>query len=315
MDLGVQCTTRTLFHSDSSLPITIDVRTAIDSKRDRDKNGEQEQGQPQQLPIVVFIHGFRVHKDWGFIPRVCAALARSGAHVVSYNSRYNGYSGEHSEHFSEDVFALNTIEKELEDAHAIVSAAENHTLLPSGYSSNGEIMMVGHSRGSAIALLTAAGSQSISACALWSPIARLNRYTERQKQLWRARGYVRVPESDRGPAFRMNVEFLDDLEQHRDAYSLTHAMKTFSGASAIIVGTQDLATPPAEARELFAAAPLGRCFLTEIPATGHTFGMPDYDAPLSPACMEAVRVTTDVFNAVSSRPAVHMNGNSLSSTT
>lgn len=280
MSSRITCTTISLSVADSSLSATLDVRS-LDGLIPR--------------PVVIVTHGFRVHKDWGFIPRVCAALARAGAHVVSYNSRYNGYSGEHSESFSEDVFALNTIEKELEDAHAIVSAAENHTLLPSGYSSNGEIMMVGHSRGSAIALLTAAGSQSISACALWSPIARLNRYTERQKQLWRARGYVRVPESDRGPAFRMNVEFLDDLEYHREQYSLEGAIKRFGKRTALIVGEQDLATPPTEARVLLAAANSPLVTLHEIPATGHTFSMPDNDAPLSAPCIEAIHLTCSAF--------------------
>lgn len=277
----VRCITRTLPLPDSTLGLTIDIRSL---------------GGTEPRPVVVFTHGFRVNKDWGFIPRVCAALARAGAHVISYNSRYNGYLGLRSESFSEDFFALNTVSKELEDVSVILDAIGNDLLLPDGYERDDRIMMTGHSRGCAIALLSASRRADIDACALWSPIARLHRYTERQKQLWRARGFVRVPESDRGPAFRMNAEFLDDLERHREEFSLTAAMSRFPGRTALIVGAQDLATPPSEARELHRAAPASRSTYVEIPATGHTFGMPDTDAPLSKPCMEALRQTALVFD-------------------
>ncbi|MFM8569128.1 MAG: alpha/beta hydrolase family protein [Candidatus Kapaibacterium sp.] len=281
MSHDILCTTRILRIPDSDLACTVDVRSM---------------GGTSPRPVVVFIHGFRVHKVWGFLPRACDALARAGAHVISYNSRYNGYLGLRSESFNEDLFALNTVSTELADADIVLDALDRDLLLPEGYARDGQIMMAGHSRGCAIALLTAARRPDVRACALWSPIARLLRYSERQKQLWRARGYVRVPESERGPAFRMNAAFLDDLEEHRKEFSLTEAMARFDGRSALIVGAQDLATPPSEARELHRAAIFSQCTYVEIPATGHTFGMPDLDAPLSASCLEALRQTALVFN-------------------
>lgn len=246
------------------------------------------------LPAVIVVHGFRVHKDWGFLPLVCDTLAAAGMHVISYNSRLNGYEGDRSQRFDEDAFARNTVRQELQDLCDVIDALNAKTLLPSHCLHDGRVFMMGHSRGSGIALL-ATTKRTIHACALWSPVSSFDRYTDRQKSLWLERGYVRVPMSSRGPAFRMNAEYLHDLMQHHEEYSLTNAIASFAGDVAIIVGEQDMATPPDEARELHRAAPVGRCALHVVSATGHTFGMHDTASPLSAACAEATRITRELF--------------------
>ena len=48
-------------------------------------------------PAVVVLHGFRVHKDWGFYPYICSQLALAGAIVINFNFSMNGFELDNAE--------------------------------------------------------------------------------------------------------------------------------------------------------------------------------------------------------------------------
>jgi hypothetical protein len=45
-------------------------------------------------PIILIIHGFKVHKQWGFFPYICDYFAQYGAIAICCNLSLNGYGSD-----------------------------------------------------------------------------------------------------------------------------------------------------------------------------------------------------------------------------
>ncbi len=267
------------------------------SSTSRRIHGDLQRGQGQHaLPLVLVLHGFRVHRNWGFFPLLSEVLAQHGAHVLRIDFSGNGYaeSQDHSV-FNVDQFAANSVSQELDDVETVLDALCNRSALPKDYSWSGELYILGHSRGAGIGLLAADRHSEIQSLALWSPLSDFDRYSERQKAIWRERGYIAAPASSLGPAFRMSSSYLEDILQHKENYSLTAAISRCYIPVALIVGDNDIATPPSEAQELYEASHKDRCHLTIIEHSSHSFGCTDPCTEQTPALAKALSLTLNHF--------------------
>ena len=80
------------------------------------------------LPLLIFAHGFKGFKDWGFFPYLCEELARAGFYVLSFNFSHNGV-GENMLEFDElDMFEKNTFSIEARELEAVYRAVEDGEL-------------------------------------------------------------------------------------------------------------------------------------------------------------------------------------------
>ncbi len=103
-------------------------------------------------PCLIFVHGFKGFKDWGFGPYLAKYFSEKGYFVITFNFSHNGI-GEGNTEFTElDKFAENTFSLEIEELNEIIDAY--FCSFFGGISGKG-IGITGHSRGGAISLLTA----------------------------------------------------------------------------------------------------------------------------------------------------------------
>jgi alpha-beta hydrolase superfamily lysophospholipase len=247
-------------------------------------------------PVVIVLHGFRVHKDWGFYPYLCEQLALSGAIVVNFNFSLNGFELSNEE-LDIHRFSKNTVTQELDDAKTVLNKILSDTFLPieAQWMWTKEMYLLGHSRGAGIALLIADGAAVVERLVLWSPLSTFDRYTDRQKEVWRQRGYISAPESSLGRAFRIDTQYLDDIEKNQENYSLSRIMSTINIPVSLIVGEQDMATPVSEAEELSK----NRAIQTKveiIPQTGHTFGTTHPFSGATEALAKAISLTKEALD-------------------
>ena len=223
-------------------------------------------------PCLIFVHGFKGFKDWGFNPYLAEYFAKNNFFVITFNFSLNGV-GESLTEFDElDKFARNSFSREVEELNFLISSYRNGFFGETN--EENKIGLLGHSRGGAVSLLTATSNDEISAVATWSAIAKLDRYSERQKKEWKEKGYFEVLNTRTNQMMRMNYSFLQDIETNKDGkLNLEKAVKELNKPLFIAHGDQDLAVPIDEANLIYSWADKSQTELYIVHNTGHTFNI------------------------------------------
>ncbi len=220
--------------------------------------------------IIVFVHGFKGFKDWGFGPYLGKYLAKKGFFVLTFNFSHNGV-GENRTEFTElEKFAKNTFSREVRELNELLDVFRNGYF--EGIDPNSKIGMIGHSRGGAVTLFNASKRDDIDAVVTWAAISQMDRYSKRQKEKWRKNGYFEVLNTRTNQLMPMNVSLLDDIEQNANGYlNLENAVKNLNKPLLIAHGDQDLAVPIAEAEQIYYWSDKSKTELFKLFGTGHTF--------------------------------------------
>ena len=220
-------------------------------------------------PAIIISHGFKGFKDWGFFPFTANYFANKGFFVITFNYSHNGIGIINNEFTELEKFADNTFSLEIEELSDIISAYQSGFF---GKTRNGKIGLLGHSRGGAISLLTAQKIKTISSVVTWASVSTLDRYSERQKDAWRKKGYFSVLNTRTNQEMKLNVSLLEDLEKNKETLSIRNAVTNLKIPLLINHGTEDLAVRTEEAEELYSFSDKSITELNLIENTGHTFG-------------------------------------------
>jgi len=220
-------------------------------------------------PCLIFVHGFKGFKDWGFVPFLAKYFAKSDFFVITFNFSHNGIGNNMLEFTELEKFAENTFSREYEELNEIINAYKDNYF---GETKNEFIGLIGHSRGGGISVLAAESNKSINACVTWSAISNFDRFSERQKESWRKDGFFEVLNSRTNQIMRLNVNILEDLDKGlKDKLNIEKKLNNLSKPLLIIHGEQDLAVPLSEAETLYSWSRVENSKFLVIPNTGHTF--------------------------------------------
>ncbi|MFC2130232.1 alpha/beta hydrolase family protein [Bacteroidota bacterium] len=250
------------------------------------------------LPLILISHGFKGWKDWGFFPYVSERISKAGAIVVCFNFSLNGMK-EGSDLVSDiDKFANNTISQEIEDLNILIKSFRNFTIpefqeLEKYWNNN--IYLLGHSLGGGISLLASKTNPSIKKIAIWSSVAKFDRYSERQKDIWRKNGFIEFTNQKTNQMLKMNLSYLEDVDNNRDLFNLSNTIAGLDTAVLLIHGRQDVTVPLKEA-EMLIKADRNNIITTEIiEKTGHTYGIEHPFQGTTPALEKAINKTIEFF--------------------
>ena len=159
---------------------------------------------------------------------------------------------------------------------------------------NGDIHVLGHSRGGGIGILISAENPSIKKLALWNTISRFGRFTERQKKLWSETGTFPIDETEDGKVIAMNYTYISDLEFHSDEYSPLRAITEVSADILIVHAEQDMTVPIREAHALQEKSHSAQ--MHSIPQAGHIFGCTHPFTEMTSSLRDAIDTTTAFFS-------------------
>ena len=220
-------------------------------------------------PCLIFVHGFKGFKDWGFGPYIGKYFAEKGFFVLSFNFSHNGVGDSLTEFTELDKFAENTFSLEIEELTEIINLYHS---LYFGETSNEKIFLLGHSRGGAISLLTASQNKDVSAVAIWASVSAFDRYSARQKESWRKKGSFDVLNSRTKQVMRLNISLLDDLDKHKnDSLNIEHSVRTLKKPLFIAHADQDVAVPLKEAEQIYEWSDKQLTEFYKVIGSGHTF--------------------------------------------
>jgi len=219
---------------------------------------------------IVFVHGFKGFKDWGFGPYLGKYFANKGFFVITFNFSHNGV-GENKTEFTElEKLGKNTFSREVRELNELLDAFRNGFF--EGIDPKGKIGLIGHSKGGALALLTASKRNDIDAVATWASISKLDRYSKRQKEDWRNKGYFEILNTRTNQMMRLDLSILEDIKQNENgSLNLENAVENLNRPLLITHGDQDLAVPMAEAELLYQWSDKSKTELFKLFGTGHTF--------------------------------------------
>jgi len=242
---------------------------------------------------IIFVHGFKGFKDWGFIPYQAKYFSEKGYFVITFNFSHNGI-GENPEEFTElDKFAENTYSLEVSELNEIILAYKNGFFGKTN--NNTKLGLIGHSRGGAISILSSFYTQKVDALVTWASVSNFERYTERQITDWKKKGYFEVLNSRTNQIMKLNISFLHDIERNKDtSLNIKNALRAIKIPHLIIHGTEDLAVKIDEAEHLYKWSDKKNTELLKINGTGHTF---DIKHPFenSSKAFDKVLVNTKLF--------------------
>ncbi|MDP5170331.1 MAG: alpha/beta hydrolase [Bacteroidia bacterium] len=224
-----------------------------------------------QRPCVLYVHGFKGFKDWGFVPYLGKSFHEAGIDLVTFNFSHNGIGADGQSFTDLEGFSKNTFSLEKEETLEMIRLCAfsdffgGHLLKPLG--------IMGHSRGGGIATLAAAESQEVKALCTWSAVSTFERYPKPVVDAWRKKGYTEVKNTRTGQTFRLGTELLRDLEMNaRRKLNVLEAARKLEKPFLIIHGQNDETVPYFEAEQLNVFGPPHSTELRLIPNGSHTLG-------------------------------------------
>ncbi len=222
----------------------------------------------KSAPCLIFVHGFKGFKDWGFGPYIGDYFAKKGFFVITFNFSHNGIGEGKTEFTQLDKFAENTFSLEVTELNEVIDAYLNSFF---GGRSDKGIGIAGHSRGGAIALLTSQSRPEVKAITVWSSVSKLDRYSERQKEEWRKKGVFNILNTRTNQVMPLKLTLLKDIDDNGDALNIQNAVRNLSKPFLIIHSENDLAVPFNEAEQLLEWSDKENSELIKIDKAGHTF--------------------------------------------
>ncbi len=246
-------------------------------------------GREGPVPVVLVLHGFKGFRKWGFLPWLAERIAGLGFASVLFDFSHNGTGPTGEAYPRKDLFRRSSWRTHQEDLDAVMAALRGGTLPGPEGLDPARVALVGHSMGGGLAVLYAARDRSVRCVAALAPVARADRYPEREKASWRAKGALPIVNTRTGEVLPLGVGFLEDAEARRAELDVAEAAARLACPLLVVHGEEDTSVPVEEGRSLVESAiAAGRpARFALAPRTQHTFDAVHPFAGETPALLHA----------------------------
>lgn len=251
------------------------------------------------LPVVIFVHGFMGFKDWGPFPDVCYELAREGFAVIAMDFSLNGVGDRPGEFDIPEHLERETFTQDLEDIRTVIEGVisgeikgPHETLDPY------RIGIIGHSRGGHCAVVAAAEFTEIISLVTWAAIADYTqRWSEGFKADWDSKGFTEVTNSRTKQVFKVKKVVYEDLKNNADRLLAINRVRELFIPCLFVHGKEDESVPYTEANLLYENCPSSEKRRLLLENANHTFGgvHPFNEDELPPKFAEVLDATTQWF--------------------
>lgn len=248
------------------------------------------------LPIVVIVHGFTGHKDWGFLPYLSQKLAENDFISIVLNFTTDCVDPDNDWFINVEKFATFTISQEVEELNLLINKIFAKEVLPEfiqNIADCNKIFLVGQSLGGAVSLIYAANFDRVEKIVLLGTVGTLFRYTKRQVSDWKEKGVWVFTNTRSGQELKINFSYYQDLVEND--YKLEKYLSSISIPILYIHGSEDLTVPLKEIESLIRRAKNPFVELKIIENTGHTFGIDHPFVQPSKPLIEAIDETIKFF--------------------
>jgi pimeloyl-ACP methyl ester carboxylesterase len=227
----------------------------------------------EKKPVIIYCHGYKGFKDWGHLPLMAPAVIREGYQWLKFNFSHGGTTLDNPSEFADlELFGNNNYSLELADIQRVINwifADDNEY---AAFLDTQRIYLLGHSRGGAMAILTAAFDRRVKKLVTWSAVSDLGRRFPNSTHLkkWAERGVWFVENSRTKQRMPHYYQFYEDFIQNRQRLNVIEAEKNLKIPHLIIHGTDDETVYLGEALHLMSSN--DHASLIKLHGATHTFG-------------------------------------------
>ena len=228
----------------------------------------------EKAPILIFSHGFKGFRNWGFIPFVCDEFARRGYISINFDFSLNGIIDDIEQIYDDEIFRRNKVSVEVSDLTFLIEQIIDSQLNNADFRDkwNGIIYLAGHSLGGAISVFTAGKFNQIQKMSLWASVSELDRNTPRQKEIWKEKGYTEIVIQNTGQKLHLDYSYIEDKDTSFQHNAIINAMEHLTIPVQIIHPQNDMTVKLKEAVELASTGNnIIKRELNVIAKAGHTF--------------------------------------------
>ena len=228
----------------------------------------------KELPVIIFLHGFKGFKDWGAFPDACAALASSGFAVLGMNFSLNGV-GESMTKFDElDRFARQTLSQDLDDVGTMIDALKTGEVSTERVRlDTNSVGLLGHSRGGHTAVAAAAEYESVRCLVTWSAVANYNeRWSDDMIADWEQKGVTEIKNGRTGQMMPVKDVVYNGARAKADRLMAVNRAKELAIPALFVHSKGDQGVSYKNAEKLYRACTSKQKDLKLLPNSGHTFG-------------------------------------------
>lgn len=234
-------------------------------------------------PLVLFNHGFKGFKDWGYWNLLGKAFASKGFIFIKFNQSHSGTTVDQPLDFTDlKAFGRNSYTQELTDLRCVCDWLFNNQFVDYSSFSHGQVTLMGHSRGGSTALLYGSTDERIKKVVSWAGFKSIEeRWNNTLYADWKQNGVVHIPNSRTGQEMPQYYSIYEDYMAHKDDFNIEKAVKSMNKPSLIVHGVEDGTVLFQDAITLKSWNPKAELCL--VPNANHVFGgSHPYTEPLLP---------------------------------
>lgn len=220
-----------------------------------------------QLPLVIFIHGYKGYKDWGAWNLMAERIAKSGFYFVTFNFSHNGTTLQQPAQFADlPAFGKNNYSLEMSDLKSVIRYFSNIQ-----EADENNINLIGHSRGGGIAITEASENSAVRHLVTLASVDSLNRFPKGEAfDRWKKEGVFYTLNGRTQQQMPHFFQFYQDYAANSARFDIRSSMRQVQASTLIVHGNSDEAVAFSAAEHLKTWKPNAELFLLEN-AT-HTFG-------------------------------------------
>lgn len=223
--------------------------------------------------LVIFCHGYKGFKDWGFWEQAARAFNAAGHHFIKFNFSHNGGTPEQPIDFPDlEAFAMNNFTKEMDDLQTVINWSLNGAAAAVDLPAFNQLTLVGHSRGGGIVTLKAAEEDRVNRVITWAAVSDFKaRFGDQEARAWwKKNGVIHVENSRTKQQMPHYYQFYEDFMANEERFTIKRAVSGLKQPLLIIHGTEDPTVSIEEARALNSWNE--QAHLKIIPGADHVFG-------------------------------------------
>lgn len=212
----------------------------------------------QQLPVILYAHGFNGFKDWGNFDLMAQQFLAAGFTFVKFNFSHNGTSPEHPQDFVDlEAFAENNYTKELEDLDHVLNWITNNENPFAAYMQTGNIGLIGHSMGGGISIIKTAEDSRIKALVTWASISQCKtpwgNWPEEKMQEWKGSNVAYYYNGRTKQQMPMHYQLFEDYKNNERRLNIIQAASNIKVPFLICHGSEDTSVAVDSAYEIHKA--------------------------------------------------------------